>query len=119
MKNGSPRQRWLDLYLIVGAFLGALWLSIRLQMSETNRIVIGVVLLILLYIFLMKWLKDNEAGIMFDDREKHVHYKQPGSTQISASSQDPEQPIPLNSRRAAPIWLVALVSLVSDFFHRL
>jgi hypothetical protein len=119
MRSRLPRAKWLDLYLIIGAFLGALWLAVRAHLSETNMTILGVVLLGLLYILLLNWLKDNETGIVLEDCEKYSRNKQNDEVNATQRTEELQQASPVYSGRSLPLWLAAITSIITDFFHRL
>jgi hypothetical protein len=117
MKNRYPSPGWLDLFLIVGGFLGAFWLVVRAPLTETGHILCEAGLVLLLWWLLFRWLNENEAAFL-DHGEKgtrHLFNSKPDSSDLIS----PEPSLTRFARRTGPAWLAAVLSFIGDFFHRL
>lgn len=64
MKTRYPRPKWLGLYIIMGGFLGALWLLIQSQLPDRWLTGLEIGMLLVFWKLVTGWLNNNRIGLL-------------------------------------------------------
>jgi hypothetical protein len=132
MKRSFPRPKWFSLYLFTFLYLGAFWLVLKAEFSESGRIWAEASLTGVYFVLVLAWLNANETAMWLEDRERRELSrleKAPSASRVPDRPSEPSadwgrdfsdvQPLLHRFSRLFSAWLIALVTNLGEFFQGL
>ena len=119
MSEKNQRPSWGLLYLVTALLMGLILIELRLPLSKTGHRVVEVGTVLLIYGFVLLWLKGNEVALLREEREKWRSSLQDALKPLSPQSiSSSHTKVTLDSRpqsiwESIYGWLVALPSVVA------